>query len=408
MIAKKTVIFFILTAITTSIKTTPEITSMPKDVEKFLQRYGFDKDDNAALDKCLKHFLCNMLVRSTQPTPFSIDKLCQTDPNQKTDNMPPDLTQPTATDRFIKPGNSTRVIHALRLQRFIEEKKLDHLEVVKKAVGFLPDNTIAVVLAQAIDNEPVGTISLQEAQQLAILVKETGYTDIAARNLLRSKKSKKLVIIDTDGFAFGYFSPIMSPDAFLKLSELCPKFKDDLAYSSPLLNLINMYKHLNLEEHCLTPEAQTWLEDEIKRMNQSAEGIKPIQPFANQTQYDDADINFAEVQRYFFSTLKRSSIAEAGKTAQEFVNQHNATIQQRLDLEIAEKQARNIIADQEKTEQLLIQQNIKDQATQLQILANDLNAPEVGNSPIMATSKETILVTTQDIPAPSNTTASNE
>lgn len=156
----------------------------------------------------------------------------------------------------------TRIKNAQRLEKVIKRFELDRLRVAKKCIA--KDQQGWFIVAEKIDSTQLYPFSLEEIQQLAKIVEETGFSDWGS-NIVRDEDGI-LVFIDTEDVSFTFGGGHKKSKA-------------------------NIFKYAFYSDDKMEPEAARWLKNRIKKLR----NVTFDQLLCFDTQYDDASINFEKV-----------------------------------------------------------------------------------------------------------------
>lgn len=196
--------------------------------------------------------------------------------------IPGDLSPATL---FPKDGIIGRIIFADMLRDYIHDKELKHTDVPKKYIapdkqrvsfgknpktGLIEENFDIVdwkVWAEAIDIPKTPQfISLEQTKELAYIAQDTGYSDwVGEHNITHHEKNQKIYFIDTE------------PSSFANRSFLGPTTREGA--------LRNFY---TIRGKDMTPEAQSWLRDQINHCTQPDQPVTSLQNHVKNSRYAEA------------------------------------------------------------------------------------------------------------------------
>lgn len=250
------------------------------DLDCFLDRYGFPQKLSDKIDACLKDDECKKVFE--MPIRFNGIKVFSDQNDQNNFNYRHIIAW---DDYYIKNGDIHRIINSRRLCNYIHKERLDRLSVAKKYIGVI-HGEYKILAEEVREHFTVeNDVSLKEIQQLAHLVKGTGYVDFAGKNLIRDEISGKLVFIDTENLSFSGIAVV-------------DKIAGEMHPQNQLSLMLGL--KLFLHDH-LTKEAQDWLLQEIDTMRNSGSGyMGNVKRLTENSAYDDRDIDFEKVGEHFF------------------------------------------------------------------------------------------------------------
>lgn len=170
----------------------------------------------------------------------------------------------------IKGSQFSRVINAARAQKIIEINSLNRLAVPRKSL--IKDQNRWIVVAENIQGDPVTDITHEEIIQLITFVEKTGFQDFHSddMNMLRDKKTGKIIFIDTEDQSF---KPI----------------------SNKRLLIANMIQKINtiMESKAYTVATQYLQSLQYRKY------IPDTMLLPNNKNYDNPDINLLEVRQEY-------------------------------------------------------------------------------------------------------------
>lgn len=191
-------------------------------------------------------------------------------------------TVPGLTSYYMKGSDIDRIINAERMRACIKKYNLDLLDVTQKYI--YKDR----VFAKTVSSNQGTTISLKLIQQLVKLAEETGFRDWNT-NWIYDASRKKLICIDTENNSF-----VIGRYRMEDYPQHCK-----LQYVGSLM----------IWRNAMMPEAATWFQDHLNKLvkDQQATKASPILP--NNTQFDDASLNFEEVKKQFNEINRQNTLA---------------------------------------------------------------------------------------------------
>lgn len=154
-----------------------------------------------------------------------------------------------------------RLVNAIRVQRFIDDQKLDSMGVAQKCWSKKLQQVVSVGVADVDkDRQP----SLPEVQQFVKVAQGTGFADWHNGNVLYIKNKRKYIIVDTE----------------------------EQSFSSPMSCLCRLIDTFNFMQ--IDPQALAWLQQNAEELVKQACDKKV--PHLGTRQYDDHDIDFNQVK----------------------------------------------------------------------------------------------------------------
>lgn len=244
----------------------------PTELEKFTQKFAPPKEIQETIEQnkhLIDHRLKVQRIPGSQPSVF----LKRVDANPREQELP-----------------LYRIINRERLNKCIKANNLTTVSVPKKYIYKLDGQWEVFTEDAGADKDYLSrqTLTVKEAQEMALLAKETGYRDWSNHNVLRNKESDNLVIIDTENRAFGQ-SPYINKAQYIQ----------------------RMCYRLNISIDLMNEEAKEWCFNYQNYLEKKPEGQEICTPLPRSTKYDDFNIDFSKVVHEFKRTKKYNDLVES-------------------------------------------------------------------------------------------------